>query len=84
MAVVSIATLKSYFETGDTPTQAQFIDLMDTLFSMVQNVGDQTIEGNKTFEDNIENTGELIKTDDNGVRRYIKISESGEVYTEII
>lgn len=31
MAVVSIPTLKSYFETGDFPTESQFIDLIDTL-----------------------------------------------------
>lgn len=31
MAVVSIATLKSYFETGDFPTQSNFTDLIDTL-----------------------------------------------------
>lgn len=32
MSVVSIATLKSYFQTGDFPTQAQFEDLIDTLY----------------------------------------------------
>lgn len=31
MAVVSITTLKSYFETGDFPTESQFEDLIDTL-----------------------------------------------------
>lgn len=30
MAEVSRVTLKTYFETGDTPTQAQFIDLIDS------------------------------------------------------
>lgn len=32
MAVVDITTLKSYFEAGDKPTEAQYIDLIDTLF----------------------------------------------------
>lgn len=31
MAVVSKTVLKSYFETGDIPTEAQYIDLIDTL-----------------------------------------------------
>lgn len=31
MAVVSIAVLKTYFETGDFPTEGQFVDLIDTL-----------------------------------------------------
>lgn len=34
MAVVSIVTLKSYFEAGDKPTEAQYIDLIDTLSSL--------------------------------------------------
>lgn len=31
MSVVSLDTLKSYFETGDFPTQSNFVDLIDTL-----------------------------------------------------
>ncbi len=34
MAVVSIATLKSYFNTGDVPTESQYVDLIDTLASL--------------------------------------------------
>ncbi len=37
MAIVSIETLKSYFETGDKPTQSQFVDLIDTLASLPAN-----------------------------------------------
>lgn len=33
MAIVDIATLKSYFNTGDVPTEAQYIDVFDTLGS---------------------------------------------------
>ena len=31
MSIVTKDTLKSYFETGDRPTQGQFVDLIDTL-----------------------------------------------------
>lgn len=31
MAVVDKTTLKSYFETGDRPTESQFINLIDSL-----------------------------------------------------
>ena len=31
MPVVDKTTLKSYFETGDRPTESQFIDLIDSL-----------------------------------------------------
>lgn len=34
MAIKTAAELKAYFETGDTPTQSQFVDLIDTIFSM--------------------------------------------------
>lgn len=33
MAIQTIAVLKSYFNTGDIPTEAQFIDVFDTLFA---------------------------------------------------
>jgi hypothetical protein len=46
MAVVSRATLKSYFETNDTPTQAQFVDLIDSCFNL-----------NDDNSDNVNNTG---------------------------
>jgi hypothetical protein len=48
MAVVSRATLKSYFETNDTPTQAQFVDLIDSCFNL-----------NDDNSDNVNNTGTL-------------------------
>ena len=33
MAIQTIATLKSYFNTGDIPTESQFIDVFDTIFA---------------------------------------------------
>ncbi len=33
MGIVDAATLKSYFETGDIPTESQFIDLVDTIMN---------------------------------------------------
>lgn len=34
MSVVDKATLKSYFETGDFPTESQFADLIDSLYGL--------------------------------------------------
>lgn len=31
MSIISIVTLKTYFQTGDFPTENQFVDLIDTL-----------------------------------------------------
>jgi hypothetical protein len=39
MPVVSIATLKSYFNTGDTPTEPQYVDLIDTLAALPSSGG---------------------------------------------
>ena len=36
MSVQSKTTLKTYFETGDTPTEAEFIDLIDSLATDAQ------------------------------------------------
>lgn len=45
------ATLKTFFETGDKPTQAQFADLIDSLFALLDtNIVDKTITVNiQTF-----------------------------------
>ena len=45
MAIVDRATLKTYFETGDKPTEAQFIDLIDSLFNLLDGDSDDIIEG---------------------------------------
>ena len=37
MAQVNRTTLKTYFETGDVPTEAQFIDLIDSLLNILDN-----------------------------------------------
>lgn len=35
MAQISRVALKAFFETGDNPTEANFIDLIDSLFNFV-------------------------------------------------
>lgn len=40
MPITPRATLKSYFETGDTPNQAQFAALVDTMFDLTQSLTD--------------------------------------------
>jgi hypothetical protein len=34
MAIKTAAELKAYFETGDVPTQQEFVNLIDTIFSI--------------------------------------------------
>ena len=40
------ATLKAFFETGDKPTQAQFVDLIDSSLNFES---DPTLQANKGF-----------------------------------
>lgn len=43
MAIESRNTLKGWFETGDTPTQAQFVDFFDSYFHLTED----TLPANK-------------------------------------
>ncbi len=70
MGQIGRAALKAYFETGDIPTEAQFIDLMDSIFNFtdddsddinesatkkfLDSSGDQSIAGSKVFDDDVE------------------------------
>jgi len=47
MAKQNRTTLKGYFETGDTPSQAQYADLIDSKVNLSEsNTGDITLVGN--------------------------------------
>jgi len=54
MAVVSINTLKGYFETGDKPTQQQFENLIDTLAAITSAndiyTSDGTLQADRVVE----------------------------------
>ena len=63
MARISIASVKSLFQTGDRPTQENYADLIDTLASQSTDLGsagnnENTIEGieNLTVVDNFDAT----------------------------
>jgi len=43
MAQQGRTTLKTYFETGDKPTEAQFIDLIDSFYNFTDDVTTQLI-----------------------------------------
>ena len=63
MAKVSISSVKSKFQTGDRPTQEDYVDLIDTLISQSTDLGtngnnENTITGieNPTVIDNFDAT----------------------------
>ena len=60
MAKVSLAAVKSLFQTGDRPTEANYVDLIDTLSAQATDLGssgnnESTINGieNSTVFDNL-------------------------------
>lgn len=48
MSLVNKTALKAYFETGDTPTQAEFVDVFDSLLGLHLD-DSQTVAGSTTF-----------------------------------
>ena len=70
MAIQDKTTLKSYFETDDTPTQAQFVDLIDTLLALTSD--------NTTAVDSInEATAENGVNMENVIHKDSKIAQGG-------
>ncbi len=50
MGKVSRTVLKSYFETGDIPTEAQFIDLMDSILNFVSDGNPIVLKANSVVQ----------------------------------
>lgn len=81
MAIQDDTTLKSYFQTNDTPTEAQFGDLIDSKVSKtatgtmkVDNIYSETVDGNVRIEDILINGNKIAmgstQTDGMIVRAY--------------
>jgi len=73
MAQENRTTLKTYFETGDTPTQAQFINLLDSLLNLVDaglTEGDIAALSGSTFTGQVINTSAAGFLSENANPRY--------------
>ena len=62
MAIEAKAILKAYFETGDTPTEAQFINLIDTLFGGMEEYVSINANHTITTETLVFGTGNITVT----------------------
>ena len=69
MAIVPINTLKTKFETGDIPTQSDFIDLIDTTSYRADSLGG---DGNNSVTINGIESATVFDTIDTSVWRTIK------------
>lgn len=69
MAIVPINTLKTKFETGDIPTQSDFIDLIDTTSYRADSLGG---DGNNSVTINGIESATVFDTIDTSVWRTVK------------
>jgi hypothetical protein len=81
MAQQNRSTLKGYFETGDTPSQAQYADLIDSKVNLTEsNTGNITLVGTITTTGNISaSNGEMFCTALRAARVYDADLTSGRV-----
>ena len=91
MALQTKVTLKTYFQTGDIPTEPQYADLIDSMVNLSgDNVGSMGITGDITASGNISASGNIIATG-TGSFGYVtahEISASGDlignrIYTKV-
>jgi hypothetical protein len=82
MAIQTKVTLKTYFQTGDIPTEPQYADLIDSMVNLSgDNVGSMGITGDITASGNISASGDVIATG-TGSFGYVtanEISASGNI-----
>lgn len=68
MTVVSKSTLKTYFQTGDTPTQSNFEDLVDSTFNTISDAqandltdgGNTNLHGHEASGIDVDNTPFIV------------------------
>ena len=87
MAKQTRTTLKGYFETGDTPSQAEYADLIDSKLNLSENnTGNLQITGDITASGNISASGTIFANnfqstggDVNGVSFTDDLNISGDI-----
>ena len=87
MAKQTRTTLKGYFETGDTPSQAEYADLIDSKLNLSENnTGNLQITGDITASGNISASGTIFANnfqstggDVNGVSFTDDLNVSGDI-----
>lgn len=78
MAKISIASVKALFQTGDRPTQADYVDLIDTSAAQATDLG--SAGNNEVTINGIENTtvfDNFLTTEWRSVKYVVSLSKTG-------
>ncbi len=76
MSQVTRAALKAYFETGDTPTELQYIDLIDSLLNIIDNAN-YSFDGQAHGGNHVQTFSASTTFDaDNGNNQYMEVTGS--------
>ena len=78
MAKISIASVKALFQTGDRPTQADYVDLIDTSAAQATDLG--SAGNNEVTINGIENTtvfDNFLTTEGRSVKYVVSLSKTG-------
>ncbi len=81
MSIVTDTVLKTYFETGDTPTQAQFIDLIDTLRNAGVEIPQTDVEKLAPLSVVVATSGNIVVPADSVIEYIVLIPASSGSYT---
>ena len=79
MAKISISSVKAYFQTGDRPTEAQYVDLIDTAAAQATDLGSAGNNSEATLT-GIENTtifDNFLTTEWRSVKYVVTLSKTG-------
>jgi hypothetical protein len=78
MAKISLSSVKSYFQTGDRPTEEQYVDLIDTAAAQATDLG--SAGNNEVTITGIENTtifDNFYTTEWRSVKYVVSLSKTG-------
>jgi len=78
MAKISLSSVKAYFQTGDRPTEEQYVDLIDTASAQATDLG--SAGNNETTITGIENTtifDNFLTTEFRSVKYVVTLNKTG-------
>jgi len=79
MAKISLSSVKAYFQTGDRPTEEQYVDLIDTASAQATDLGSAGNNGEVTLT-GIENTtifDNFLTTEFRSVKYVVTLNKTG-------